>query len=89
MSKFINETRMIYKDDLRSLCIKKNWYTKGANEEYEKMLNLIASLKDVCTSHIVEAAEDIKKHSDTEQEITSICFDIARVCNSYFEIVEV
>ena len=41
--------------------------------------------ENITTDDIVEIAQDITEHSDTDQEITSICFDIARIAITFFE----
>lgn len=79
------ETRNLYRDDLRRLCIKNNWYTRGTNEEYEKMLTFVDACDNVTTADIVKIATDIICHSDTEYPTSSICFEIAKICNSIFE----
>ena len=80
------EIRKIYADSLRNLCIAKNWYTRGNNEEYGHLLYDMAEGKEnITTDDIVEIAQDITEHSDTDQEITSICFDIARIAVTFFE----
>jgi hypothetical protein len=79
------EIRKLWGDDLRRLCIDKRWYTCGHNEEYSVLLNKAASAENVTTELIVELAEDIKAHSDTEYDIKGICFEIARNCNVFFE----
>lgn len=81
----MKETRKLYRDDLRRLCIKNNWYTRGTCEEYEKMLTFADACDNVTTADIVKIATDIICHSDTEHPATSICFEIARTCNSFFE----
>lgn len=48
-------------DDVRQLCIKKNWYTRGTNKEYDKLFNLV---KDGAA--IMDIARDIYLHSTDE-----------------------
>lgn len=80
----MKEVRKLYGDDLRRLCIKKGWYTLGYAEEYENLLNM--AVKDnITTDDIVAMATDIKNHSETDYEVKSICFEIARICYSNFE----
>jgi hypothetical protein len=81
----IKETRKLYRASLVSLCIKRNWYTRGTQEEYDKLLSIPNKIKNVKASHIWEIANNIKNHSITEQTIDSIAFDIAQICNSWFE----
>lgn len=80
----VREYRTITSDALRNLCIEKNWYTCGNNEEYGKLLES-ANKSNISADDIWVMATDIKKHSDTEHEIDSICFEIARKCISHFE----
>lgn len=81
----MRETRRLYRDDLRRLCIENNWYTRGANVEYEKMLTFADNCQNITTADIVKIATDIISHSNTEHSASSICFEIAKVCNSFFE----
>jgi hypothetical protein len=78
------ETRRIYREDLRRLCIDQNWYTRGNNEEYSQMLDEADNCENVTTEVIVSLAENILRHSTTEQSIESICFDITKKCHSFF-----
>lgn len=82
------EVRKIWEDDLRNLCIAKRWYTRGDNAAYNHLLNDLAGDKEnITTDDIVEIALDIMEHSNTDQELTSICFDIARIAVTFFEEV--
>lgn len=82
------EIRKIHADSLRNLCIAKNWYTKGNNTEYYHLLHGMAEEKEnITTDDIVEIAQDIIEHSNTDQEFTSVCFDIARIAVTFFEEV--
>lgn len=82
------EVRKIREDDLRNLCIAKQWYTRGDNAAYNHLLNDLAKDKEnITTDDIVEIALDIMKHSNTDQELTSICFDVARIAVIFFEEV--
>lgn len=84
MTTTYKETRILYKDDLRNLCIKHNWYTCGTCKEYSVLLDKCEK-DNITTGDIVDMAEDILSHSCTDHPITSICFEIARICNSCFE----
>lgn len=82
------EVRKIRKDDLRNLCIVKRWYTRGDNAAYNHLLDdLTGDKENITTDDIVEIALDIMEHSNTEQELTSICFDVARIAVTFFEEV--
>ena len=80
----MKERRVLRGENVRRLCIEKSWYARGNNEEYIKVLKL-ADCDDVTTKLIVKIAEDIKARSDTEYDVANICFEIARICYSFFE----
>jgi hypothetical protein len=84
----VKETRKLYHDDLRRLCIKNDWYTRGDNEEYGKTLDYAKGLQNVTAQDIATIAADIKAHSETEHTLESICFEIAEICHSFFDFGE-
>jgi len=86
------EIRKLSMMDLRGLCIKRNWYTHGDCEAYSRILRMAENCENVTTAVIAEIAEDIYSHSDKEHwkdyegdPILNICFEIAQVCNTFFE----
>ena len=82
------EIRKIHANSLRNLCNAKNWYTRGNTEEYSNLLyDMTENKENITTDDIVEIAQDIIEHSNTDQELTSICFDIARIAVTFFEEV--
>lgn len=88
MKKVYKEIRQINADSLRRLCISKCWYTGGDNAAYNHLLHdLAADKENITTEDIVEIAQDIMEHSNTDQELTSICFDVARIADTFFEEV--
>lgn len=84
--KKIVETRKIFWNDLRNLCIRNNWYTCGTVKEYQKMLN-ICDKDNITTNDIVKIAQDIMDHSskNDDRELTSYCFEVARIATILFE----
>lgn len=90
MKKF-RENRRVYADDLRRLCIQKNWYTGGTNEEYEHLLcDLAGSKENIGTDDIIAIADDIMQHShlDPEYGIESVAFEVAAIAHSFFEEIK-
>ena len=80
------EVKKISADKIRGLCIAKNWYTNGTEEEYNELLQYGFSNMDITTDELVEMATLIKEYSDTDCEITSIMYELnAECCYSYFE----
>ena len=54
------EIRKIRASALRQLCIDKDWYTRGDNDEYGHLLFDLADKKDnLSTMDIIEIAKDI------------------------------
>jgi len=91
MSKYgYKEIRTLQASALRNLCIDKNWYTNGNNEEYTFLLNMCNN-ENITTDNIVEMATDIISHSidiidcDLTTTYYHVCFEIARICNTIFE----
>lgn len=82
----MKETRKLDMYDLRTLCIKHNWYTRGDNEEYGNLLTFANDCDNITTEDIVKIATNIHEHSEIgEYEIPDICFAIAEICHSFFE----
>ena len=80
------EVKKICADKIRGLCIAKNWYTNGTEEEYNELLQYGFSNMDITTDELVEMATLIKEYSDTDCEITSVMYELnAECCYSYFE----
>ena len=85
MSKYgYKEVRRIEMSAIRKLCIAKDWFTNGDCEEYGNLLGY-AKKENITTDDLVEMAEQIKEHSNTDYEITSIMFELAEICYTFFE----
>ncbi|WP_443935522.1 hypothetical protein [Phascolarctobacterium faecium] len=82
----VRETRRICAGDVRALCTRQNWYTGGNNQEYEKMLVHAGTLVNVTAEDLLYLALDIKKHSFTERSLEGVCYELALMCFSTFEI---
>lgn len=80
------EVRKMLGYDLRSLCIEKNWYTSGNNEEYSRLLNRADSAENITTDDIVEIAADIIEHSDMSvDEFEHVCYELFEICHTFIE----
>lgn len=90
------EIRTIGASDIRKLCIKNDWYTRGTNDQYAHLLYDLGEWKEnLTTEDIVEIAEDIIAHSNIEADgrmeaevIESVAFEIMRVCNNFIRAKE-
>lgn len=89
MKQKYREIRKIRTERLRELCISKGWYTRGTTEEYHHLLaDLAGSRENITAEDIVEIAENILEHSETDQELAGICSDIAKAADVFFEKVQ-
>lgn len=65
--------RILSAEDVRNVCIKHNYYTRGDVKAYEKMLDrFIGHDKIVSDALLITTAEDIYQHTD-----------IPRMCKEY------
>lgn len=84
------EIRVIHASSLRALCIRKNWYTAGDNDEYSHLLyDLAGNKENLSTADVIEIAADIMEHSDLSADYTieSVAFEVASIANVFFEEV--
>lgn len=82
------EIRKITASSLRQLCIDKDWYTAGDNDEYVHLLYDLANNKEnLSTADIIEIAGDIMEHSELDGDYTieNIAFEITQIANVFFE----
>lgn len=72
---------------LRSLCVEKEWYTSGDNDEYSNMLAM-SKKDDITGDDIVEIATDICEHSSNIrfEDFNAVCDAI--LLKSYSFMVE-
>ena len=85
------ETRKLSAHELRALCIRKNWYTKGDNDEYQHLLlDLAENKENLETADIIAIAEDIVNHSELEPgyDLESVAFEVVRQANTFFEAID-
>ena len=78
------EVRKIDMAEIRSLCVRKNWFTCGDVYSYDRLLDY-SKCENISTDELVEMAEQIKENSETDYEITDIMFELATICYTYFE----
>jgi hypothetical protein len=83
----VRELRKITRTDLKDLCIKNKWCTLYAKDEYIKFLKDVHALKNVSSDDIFDIARLIKQNSETDYGLESICFELVKISNSYFDIV--
>jgi hypothetical protein len=57
--------KRIFRDELRNLCINKDWYTCGTVEQYDRLFDKLHD--DMTEEEIVNVAIDIYDHSEVEK----------------------
>lgn len=85
----IKETRRMYMDDLRGLCIKHNWFTHADCRTYDRFLQMCDNgRKNITTKNLHAMALMIRQYSDPETyeilETTGIMFCLAEICLTCF-----
>ena len=79
------ETRTISYFDLRSLCIRNQWFTHADCQQYDAFLSKAYKLENITTDDLVELATDVMEWSDTDDaECEDIMWEIANACNVCF-----
>lgn len=86
----VKEIRTMTAEELRSLCIRKNWYTCGTTEEYANLLSMVGESwepVDLTTEKLAVIAEDILMHSDLPADYDVICvmFELANAATVCFD----
>lgn len=61
----LKETRRMDAGNIRNICIKMDWYTRGTCNEYNKMFEN-AEAREATPEAIYETAKDIFNHSDMD-----------------------
>ena len=90
----IVEKRTLSMYRLRGLCVAKEWYTCGNNQDYDKLLSSVHDDKfepvEMTTEKLAEIAADIMRHSDmpAEYDLCCVMYELAKVCETCFDMVE-
>lgn len=83
------EVRKIRACKLRNLCIEKNWYTRGTNEEYGHLLYTLAGKDNLTTDDIVNIVNDIMLHSELDGEtFETVAYEVLRIADEWIETEE-
>lgn len=76
---------------VRSVCCECSLYTKGTNEQYEAMFNMVFALypKSIITGEdLYPIAADILAHSHTDMDVESIMFALGEKITRCYEVIE-
>ena len=77
----IYEKQFLQSDAVRKVCIERNWYTKGTNEEYCHVFDMVRALRDrsiITADDLYPIAADICKHSNIEYDVTGVMYELAQ-----------
>lgn len=85
----IREIREWSSNSVRAMCIKHEFYARGDNEAYSKMLNYVNAHREPTLEDMVNVASDIIAHSDYEGEIADMMFNLGNEAITAFYDVEV
>lgn len=80
----IKEMRYISPEEVRSLCIERNWYTCGDNEQYSYMLSVLCDKENITTQDMIIIATDIRTHSETDASIAEVATALANISTTIF-----
>lgn len=75
---------MVRWDEVRQLCIKENYYTRGNNAEYDYMLLTLCNDTET-VDDVMKIAADIAEHSDTDKLIYTYGIDEEQIAGMIAE----
>ena len=85
----ITLTKRIFRDELRTLCINKEWYTEGNIKEYDNLFDKLH--EDMTDDEVLDICKDIYDHSNVEgtSEMYGVSYDevFDNIVYNVFEIV--
>ena len=79
----IKERRILHASDLRTLCIRENWFTLGDNEAYDRMMTR-TFCENLTTEIIEDIARDILGYSETDMDLPEIMYAVAAISHTTF-----
>lgn len=88
----ITETRYISADRVRQMCIEENYFTRGTNDDYTKLLNTANSAGNVSVDLLYILAKNIYEHSEYYSgvsecdAISQIMYCLNKVCVTTYTI---
>lgn len=87
----IIERQSFQASSVRSVCCKNDLYTRGTNEEYDAMFNMVYALypKSIITAEdLYPIAADILAHSDTEMCLCDILDALGAKITRSYEVID-
>ena len=78
------EVRTVRAESIRSLCVRKDWYTCGTIEDYKALLDYGFSRKEITVKELSDMAALILEYSETDYDIPSVMYELNKICDTYF-----
>lgn len=80
------ERRVMNRRALQKLCISHGWFTRGTNEDFDKLL-ATTNENNITSEHLYEMAQMIMSHSDNiRNDVVGIMFYLGEICYTFFDI---
>lgn len=81
----IKETRRLYWDDFRSLCIEMGWFTNATNTQWSLMVDFLQD--EMTTLRLQKLAEAVMRFSDIPEGV-DLCTIMYTICRRTFTTFE-
>lgn len=80
------ERRVMNRHALQTLCISHGWFTRGTNEDFDKLLAM-TNENNITSEHLYEMAQMIMNHSDNIRNgVAGVMFCLGEICYTFFSI---
>lgn len=89
--KKIIERQYLSLSAVRGVCVENGLYTKGTNEEYAAMFDMVRPLdgkQAITAEDLYPIAADILAHSDTDMDEATLLYCLGRRIDRCYEVVE-
>lgn len=87
----IKETRRLYAEDLRALCIEHDWFNAGDCEEYDKLFDMVRN-KHMTAARLLKVAQYIQQHTTEDRYeilgLDTMVYCLCEKCRSCFSVEE-
>lgn len=76
----VKEKRRISGEEVRKLVFSQNYYSRGDNESFRKLINYCNSVDDCTIDCLQHIASDILEHSLSCKIITDVMYELVNNC---------
>lgn len=82
----IEESKRLTATDVRYLCIEKEWYDLGTNDDYSSMLQYVKDNGENVTGNaIYNIAKDIVWHTNDDLDVNDVMFELGKLVSVHYE----